>query len=113
MPSKDLQKIKKYRDAWYYANKEKQIERQKNRRRELRSLIWEYKRKQSCNECGLSFLTCPEKCDFHHLDPSKKEGSIGQMVGKSYKSILIEIEKCICLCANCHRTVHFKQEPKE
>lgn len=44
--------------------------------------------------------------DFHHLDPSQKEISIGELLHKSWKYIEKELLKCVMLCANCHRLRH-------
>jgi hypothetical protein len=44
--------------------------------------------------------------DFHHIDPSKKDFNIAQSqktFGDYYKK---ELDKCICLCSNCHRIEH-------
>lgn len=44
----------------------------------------------------------------HHLDPSKKELVIGLIPQQGYSVIRIrqELDKCICLCGNCHAKVH-------
>lgn len=109
MPSTDKAVIKKHRDAWYEKNKDKQIRRQLDRRRELKDWLFDYKRNQSCRHCGMSFHDRPECCDFHHTDPHLKEGSVARMVTWSIKKAKDELDKCIPLCANCHRTVHKNQ----
>ena len=50
---------------------------------------------------------------FHHIDPTKKDFSIGDRnrntnknVTKKWDSVKIELEKCILLCANCHYELH-------
>lgn len=106
MPSKNPEVIKKHRDTWYQKNKQKQISRQLTRRKELVDFLTNYKKQLSCIDCGMSFQERPECCDFHHLDPSQKEGSIRNFVNSSKKKALEEIDKCIPLCANCHRTRH-------
>lgn len=57
--------------------------------------------------------------DFHHLDPSKKDFTISKYASSGAglfetkkKKIEIEIEKCITICANCHRDFHFLQKIK-
>lgn len=44
-----------------------------------------------------------------HLDPSAKEGLVGQMAnqGLSEEHLLAEIAKCAVLCENCHRKEHW------
>ena len=49
--------------------------------------------------------------DFHHIDPSKKEGNIAKIITSiSRKFLLSELEKCIVLCTNCHRKVHYNEK---
>jgi len=47
--------------------------------------------------------------DFHHIDPATKQFSIGTNGHcRKWEDVLIEIEKCIILCANCHRIEHWR-----
>jgi hypothetical protein len=58
-----------------------------------------------CSACKGSFH--PAAYDFHHLDPSKKDfGITSAMIKMSLQRVLEEAEKCILLCANCHRIEH-------
>lgn len=62
----------------------------------------------ACNDCGwkpacLEDLAC---LDFHHIDPSTKDYEISEIESASFKTIQIELEKCIMLCAICHRKKH-------
>jgi hypothetical protein len=54
----------------------------------------------------------PSTLDFHHEDPAKKEASVRQLLdnGYSQKRILAEIAKCIVLCSNCHRKLHWSED---
>lgn len=56
-----------------------------------------------CQVCG--YDKCKDALDFHHLDSSKKGYNIGQS-SKSFQSKKDELDKCIMLCANCHREFH-------
>lgn len=57
-----------------------------------------------CQDCGQSFPQC---CyDFHHLDPTEKDHNISHMLTLSPERLLIEKEKCVMLCSNCHRIRH-------
>ena len=51
--------------------------------------------------------------DFHHINPATKVERIAKMVSNHYnadsKEIQEEIEKCVVLCANCHREFHYLQ----
>ena len=55
-----------------------------------------------CVDCGLK-TEHYEVYDFHHLDPSKKEIAFGASRSRSFSSIKSELDKCVLLCANCHR----------
>jgi len=68
-----------------------------------KNLIVDAKRNGVCANCGgKDFL------EFHHTDPSVKEGSVGKMWydGKTKEEILNEISKCILLCHDCHVNLH-------
>lgn len=41
--------------------------------------------------------------DFHHIDPTEKEHNWSQLRFRSWDKIKIELDKCVCLCALCHR----------
>ena len=68
----------------------------------------EFKETLNCSNCGENHPSCLE---FHHLDPLKKEFGISDAVGSlmSKESIIEEIEKCIVLCSNCHRKLHWEK----
>ena len=57
-----------------------------------------------CERCG--YDTCHNALEFHHVDPNDKERAISMMTNYSYSKIKSEVDKCIILCANCHREVH-------
>ena len=80
-----------------------EIHRAQSLRRQKRQSEWLYTLKQKCVICGESEPVC---LDFHHIDSSEKEFTIGKHRSKSRSELLIEIQKCVCLCANCHRKVH-------
>jgi hypothetical protein len=63
-----------------------------------------------CSMCGYS--RCIDALEFHHLDPERKDFSFseyGRRInnGCLRKDVLDELDKCILLCANCHRERHF------
>lgn len=106
MPSINQEVNKKARNKWYQNNKEKQIKRQSERRASLLLKLNEYKSTLSCRDCGMSFLGKEKALDFHHVDKTKKDGLVREMMLSSEKRMWNEIEKCIPLCANCHRLRH-------
>ena len=90
----------------YYGNhcSKCNIEAVSKRRRKVKELAVEYKG-GSCNVCGYNKSIAA--LEFHHLDPSKKDFSIGQDgITRSFDKIKMELDKCILVCANCHREEH-------
>lgn len=59
-----------------------------------------------CSRCG--YDKCAAALEFHHLNPAEKKISIAVMCsnGLKFDSLKIELDKCILLCANCHRELH-------
>ena len=56
-----------------------------------------------CQRCG--YDRCINAMDFHHVDPSQKEIRIGGST-RSWAKLKTELDKCVLLCANCHREFH-------
>lgn len=58
-----------------------------------------------CCKCG--YDRCMSALEFHHLDPNEKDFGIGER-GKtlSFEKMKKEVDKCILVCANCHREIH-------
>ena len=74
------------------------------RRQKIRQLAIEYKSSR-CSICG--YNKCLKALEFHHLDSSKKDfGISAKGYTRSWEVIKKELDKCILLCANCHREVH-------
>jgi hypothetical protein len=59
-----------------------------------------------CVDCGGTFPYYVY--DFHHLDPTRKEVQFNSLRRRSWEKIKAELDKCILLCANCHRIRHWK-----
>ena len=47
--------------------------------------------------------------DFHHLDPTQKDVQFGKLRRRSWDAIKTELNKCVLLCANCHRVRHWQK----
>lgn len=94
-----LQYQREYRKKNKELLKEKARNKRKNRLDEFISLLG-----NKCAHCGHSFDSI---CyDFHHINPSEKEFTIGENMLLSKERMLNEVKKCILLCSNCHRLVH-------
>jgi len=64
---------------------------------------------EECERCG--YDECRSALEFHHVDPSAKEFSVKQKIPTySLAKLKQEAEKCILLCANCHREVECQNE---
>ena len=60
-----------------------------------------------CVDCSISYPEQPYVIfDFHHLEPTKKDVDWSKLRLRSDESIKNELDKCILLCANCHRKRH-------
>jgi len=59
----------------------------------------------SCFECERTGV--PALFEFHHVDARDKDFGISRSgIVRAWDEIVTELEKCIMLCANCHREVH-------
>lgn len=58
-----------------------------------------------CADCNGVFHECVY--DFHHENPENKERTIASMRMFSFEKIKLELDKCVLLCANCHRLRHY------
>lgn len=57
-----------------------------------------------CERCGYDKFY--GALEFHHLDPKEKEFDWGKLRKRGWSSIKKELDKCICVCSNCHREIH-------
>jgi len=83
------------------------------RRKKLKKMAIEYKGGK-CIFCG--YDKCNDALDFHHLNSKEKEFGLSvRGLTRSWEKIKEELDKCILVCANCHRELHAEnsQLPKE
>ncbi|MFA6995247.1 MAG: hypothetical protein WC249_02430 [Patescibacteria group bacterium] len=74
------------------------------RRKSTRQMAIKYK-SDRCFVCG--YNKCLKALEFHHREPGKKDfGISAKGYTRSWKVIRKELDKCVLLCANCHREVH-------
>ena len=75
-----------------------------NRRRKVREKLVEYKGGK-CIICG--YDKCSYALDLHHLDASQKDFGISSGgLTRAWDKVKAESDKCILVCANCHREIH-------
>lgn len=58
-----------------------------------------------CSVCG--YNKCSAALEFHHKDEGDKRVNMSILWTCKWESILEEIHKCILVCANCHREIHY------
>jgi hypothetical protein len=112
MPYKDPEvrriKAREYGKKWYQKNKiTHKLNAYKNRKKYKKQ--WdEFKASQKCSHCGMQH---PAVIDFHHVVRSKDNPKVNQLIkNKRYRAAMEEVNKCVPLCANCHRILHWSEE---
>jgi DNA-binding CsgD family transcriptional regulator/transcription elongation factor Elf1 len=100
---KYIEKVRKNKlsDAEVKKNKVKHVI---HWRIKAKKLLVEYKGGE-CERCG--YNKCIDALEFHHKNKNEKDFSIS---GKSwsFEKLKNEVDKCILVCANCHREIHFE-----
>ena len=78
----------------------------RNKYQEKKTTVQDLKSQCKCAKCGESRGYV---LDYHHINPKEKEQTIARMTSNYYSldNIYDEINKCIVLCANCHREFHY------
>jgi hypothetical protein len=114
LPYKDREKraahAKRYGKSWYQRNRQVTLERTSRRKKEQRRKWAEFKATLSCLFCD---ATHPAIIEFHHPETAG-ETKVSQLVQQgSFKKAYAEAEKCLPLCANCHRIYHWTEREGE
>jgi predicted HNH restriction endonuclease len=113
MPYKDKEKQKEknrdYQKLHYQKKKEYYKNKAKEREARLRIEFAEFKKTLACKECGENH---PATLDFHHINPEDKDLAIADMIKRGWgiEKTKNELEKCIVLCSNCHRKLHYNEK---
>jgi hypothetical protein len=97
----------------YCDRKEYLIKAVRRRRKKIREMAVVYKGGK-CQICG--YDRCQEAMESHHLNGSLKDFGISHKgYTRSWPKVKAELDKCVMLCANCHREVHagLLQLPRE
>ena len=96
---------KRETDKSNYSQKygEKAKVRNKQRYDAAQAYVWQYKLEHPC-ACGETDPCCLE---FHHSDPNVKEFQIADSKNRSLDKLKQEISKCIVVCSNCHKKIHY------
>jgi hypothetical protein len=118
MPYKDNDVRRAYQKAagkkYYEANKEKVKAASRVNKERARANFQSFKATLSCTQCGQNH---PATLDFHHVvsHPDNQKINVLTKGGAYTKAIQEIMDKCIVLCANCHRIHHHNEraEAKE
>lgn len=74
------------------------------RTRAMKQVMVKYKG-GCCVKCG--YTKSINALEFHHIDPSKKDFTLSKLKQNKFDDkIKNELDKCILVCANCHREIH-------
>ena len=80
------------------------VEAVQRRRDKIKEMAVQYKGGKCCI-CGYNKYI--GALEFHHLDPNQKDFGIGSKgYTRGFDKVKEELNKCICVCANCHREIH-------
>lgn len=82
---------------------------EKEHRLRKREALWAYKTARGCDRCG--YNKSGAALDFHHTDDNKERRFTVKAWGTP--AFISEMEKCILLCANCHREEHHAEIEEE
>ena len=87
----------------YSDRREALIKAVSKRRRKIKVMSIEYKGGK-CQVCG--YNKCQAALELHHLNKSEKNFGIGDKgYTRSWEKVRAELDKCILLCASCHREI--------
>jgi len=86
-----------------YINKQDQYKNQIFRWRKVKEKAVTYMGGK-CTLCN--FTGHPAAFHFHHTNPEEKDCNWNKLRLRSWSRILLELEKCQLLCANCHAVQH-------
>lgn len=93
---------KKYRNS---ENGKIAARRSNKKQRKLLVIIMHNLKINGCAICG--YDKCDNALEFHHSNSKNKLFSLTvRKLSSSNDKVALELNKCILLCANCHRELH-------
>ena len=99
--ARDPEKQRAAKQRYYERNRDVYRDKNRRKRERMRNLVRELKSKP-CADCGGIFPYYV--MDFDHQQGHEKVDQIANLVSSlSMRRLLLEIEKCEVVCANCHR----------
>jgi hypothetical protein len=104
LPEERLARQREISRRWWSdpANRDRRNQIRREHQQRNTEYCQRIKLERGCMDCG--YRAHAEALDFDHRDPDTKGGNIAQMTSSaSLERIIVEIEKCDVVCANCHR----------
>lgn len=87
-----------------YRCKKCAVEAVQKRREKIKDILIDYKGGE-CQICG--YKRYRGALEFHHINPDEKEFGISKDgATRSLEESKKEADKCVLVCANCHREIH-------
>lgn len=102
------EKVREWNNSSYHRYKDKILPYRRNKRQKLKAELIELKGGK-CADCGGKFPAYAY--DFHHVNG--RDMVEGNLMSLGRVAMLEELNKCIVLCAICHRGRHVKEEENE
>jgi len=99
-----------WREKNHEQNKAQSRKDKKNAYKLRKEYLNNYKiSKGGCERCG--YNKCLDALDFHHLDESTKLFNIRDPKARTMalSKLIEELNKCIVVCSNCHREIHYEE----
>jgi len=98
----------KYMKKYYQEHREKLLTYSKNLNKQYYLKHKKIMRNLKINGCAIcGYTKCDDALEFHHVNPKDKKFNLAtRSFNRVNKNIVNEINKCILLCANCHREIH-------
>lgn len=100
-----------FKREWNHRNRKARYEYKKKYLKILKEKLIIYKGNK-CEDCQYEFNGQNHTVfDLHHLNPHEKDVEVSKLIGnRSWEIVIKEADKCVMLCANCHRLRHSKLE---
>lgn len=102
MGYKDINKKRAYQNEWHKKHRKKSNAQNAAYRAKVREAAKKAK-VDGCAICGEMDADC---LVFHHTGDKKQDVACVSGI----PALLIELEKCIVLCSNCHMKLHAKEK---
>ncbi len=79
-----------------------------NRRKRIKTLKDNYLMMMGCLLCGSR-----KELTFHHVNPDEKLINIGGKSQLGVTDFFLEMDKCVVLCMDCHKSHHKREFASE